>query len=78
MVCLQLDQSLENACTILQAVIVGNSIELVKYMPFLLRCIVTLLRSPLAAPRVSNSFVQLARTAFKDSDKYFGMYWSHV
>ena len=68
-----MDKSLENTCAVLHAVALGNSLGLVAHLPLVLRYIVMLLKSPLAAPRVYQSFLNMRKVAIRDMDKYFGM-----
>ena len=66
---LQLDAQLLKACTVIDACIHGNPESTRKHLPTILKSLIPLLSSHLAAPRVSHVLTDLRKAAFEtDAD----------
>ncbi|XP_071180493.1 stalled ribosome sensor GCN1-like [Mytilus edulis] len=62
----ELNQELCCGCQILEAALAGDKQSLCRYMKDLCKLIVPLLQSPLAAPQVSQVFLDLGQASFDD------------
>ncbi|XP_053558036.1 eIF-2-alpha kinase activator GCN1 [Bombina bombina] len=75
---LELDADLENTLRLLDCVLKQNPYSLSQHVPALTRCILPLLKSPLAAPRVHSRFVALANCVMPGHLKSFGILVTHI
>ncbi|CAH1802155.1 unnamed protein product [Owenia fusiformis] len=75
---LQLDEDLCKTCAMLASVVNGDSLELRLYLPELLTKILPLMKSALAAPRLSKTFLQLQESAFYMQSQTLGDLVTHA
>jgi hypothetical protein len=65
-ICLfQRDEKLARACALLSAALKGNPLQFGKTIRSVLRAIVPLFSSPVAAPRVTELFVEARKAVFE-------------
>ncbi len=63
-------------CQLVQGCFEGNAMAMRScHLTELLHKLISLMSSPLAAPRIAKTFVKLRHTAFQSKDKYFGENW---
>ncbi|XP_074643687.1 stalled ribosome sensor GCN1-like [Tubulanus polymorphus] len=72
------DMKLSDVCAILSACLAGNAEQFGIYMPELLGDIMPLFKSPLAAPRVRDLYLDMKRAVFGEEYKVLGCLLSNV
>ena len=69
---MQLDQRLENALNLLEAMVRGNASAMRLQLPPVLRTMVALMPSPLGSPRTTKAFLMLKQAAFEEEQMAYG------